>query len=519
MIRKPIISIFHAKAILLLIAALFTGTALAQTYNESISVSGGGTLTYQYEVQAGSCGGGSQTSANMWQNFSYTPSGGAATSLGGSIDYIYPCSYYQINGGWDYETNSYSSDNWSNELDLSYGSCTIAFDAYEGSSEGSASISCPQATTGYIDPKYIIVGVTYAPPGPSSNSYVQYTNSNLVGSTSSISNSFTSGISSSVSIKYGLKIPEVSKGSITTTYTNSATQTSSTSSTVSTSVQSTNSFKTFGTYDYFAPVDHDYDTVWVWLNPAVLLSVSSNSIAWNGYGYDGTDEPGMDIIGIQVGYLNGDFGPMPSDLTSELDRAWANDQIWASGQGPALTTADLANILAADPFSSSGYGLNEITYDPPSPETPDHRFTLASCNGLTTFPYSQGGPSQTPLVYTCTLSYTNMSSQAQQSSSTTSQMFSVDASFSGSGFLAKLSADLKTSYSLSWTTGTQSSITSSTTSSASLSIQGPACNNATPNTGPCVPVYDSSGDQPTSFAVYQDNVYGTFMFAPVHYYQ
>jgi hypothetical protein len=35
--------------------------------------------------------------------------------------------------------------------------------------------------TGFVNPKYVVVGVTYAPPGPSSN--VTYTNSKLVGTT------------------------------------------------------------------------------------------------------------------------------------------------------------------------------------------------------------------------------------------------------------------------------------------------------------------------------------------------
>lgn len=89
----------------LTLSAVATNFVHAQTQNVSISVSSGGTLTYQYQVQTGSCGGPSQTSANTWQNFSYTPSGGVATSLGGSIDYIYPCSSEQINGGWDYVSN------------------------------------------------------------------------------------------------------------------------------------------------------------------------------------------------------------------------------------------------------------------------------------------------------------------------------------------------------------------------------------------------------------------------------
>jgi hypothetical protein len=65
--------------------------------------------------------------------------------------------------------------------------------------------------------------------------------------------------------------------------------------------------KTFGTMNYDAPVNHDYDVIWIWLNPAVIFTVYSNgAVVWNGYGYDTTDQPGMDIVGIQLGALNGD---------------------------------------------------------------------------------------------------------------------------------------------------------------------------------------------------------------------
>lgn len=502
------------------VAMLFAISSLAhaQTYNESISVSGGGTLAYEYQIQTGSCGGAQQTSANTWQNFSYTPSGGSTTGLGGSIDYIYPCGYYGINGGWDYVTNDYSSNNWSNELDMPYGNCTIAFYASAGGAVGSASISCPPSYQGYINPKYLVVGVTYAPPGPSPNTWIQYFNSKLVGTTASIKDSFTSGITTSVSVSFGGKIPAVGSGKITTTYDSGSSQTNSTTSTVSTSMQSSYGFTTYGTPDYFAPVNNDYDIIWVWLNPAVILTVSSGTAVWNGYGYDSTDGPGIDIVGIAVGYLNGHFGAMPAGLSIQLARDWASSQMFAAGQGPGLTSTDLVNILAADPFSSSAYGPNVITYTPPSTETADHRFSLASCDGVTMIPYDQGEPSRSPAVYTCSFSYTNMSAQAKQISKTASESYSADSSFSGSAFLSRLNAEMKTTYSLSWTTDAQLSISSTTTSTASISVQGPPCNNATFGVGPCIPEYDSSGNEPTDFAVYQDNIYGTIMLAPIHYY-
>jgi hypothetical protein len=289
---------------------------------------------------------------------------------------------------------------------------------------------------------------------------------------------------------------------------------------VTTSIQVQTGEKTFGTGNYFAPVDNDYDTLWVWLNPVAIFTIYSGTAlpVWNGYGFDGTDQSEMDIVGIPLGYLNGDFGTMPPDIQTSLNRAWAADQVWAAGEGPALTSADLAHIASADPFSVSTYGLDYIGYVPPSPSTSDNRFTLSSCSSESSFNYVQAAPSQTPAIYTCSLTYVNLSTQAQEISTTYSQAFSTDISFSGSGFLKNLSADLKTAATLTWITDAQSSITTSTTSTANLSDQGPPCNNAVQGEGPCIPVYDASGNEPIQFDVYQDNMYGTFMFAPVHYY-
>lgn len=162
MIRSSAFHLIYHRIQLLLLVVLFAATsavAHAQSesfYNESVQVGTSGTLKYQLEVQTGYCGSSLQTSADMWQNFSFTPTGGTATSLGGSIDYIFPCGYYDINGGWDYETNTYSSDGWSNDLTLSPSvtingeNCTIDFYASEGGG-GSPSMSCVQPVTGYVD--------------------------------------------------------------------------------------------------------------------------------------------------------------------------------------------------------------------------------------------------------------------------------------------------------------------------------------------------------------------------------
>jgi hypothetical protein len=212
---------------------------------------------------------------------------------------------------------------------------------------------------------------------------------------------------------------------------------------------------------------------------------------------------------------------MPAQITASTNRTWAASQMWPSGQGPALTSADFTQIAKTDPFYESSYGPNFVGYAPPLPSTADYRFTGSTCInnnvGYPTFNYLQGNPSIDPNVFTCALSYANLSTQAQEISNTFSQTFSVDTSFSGSSFLSGLSRSLTSANTLTWTTVANDSISSSTVSTASFSVQGPPCGN-TPPSLTCVPEYDAAGDQPTQFYVYQDNMYGTFMFAPAHYY-
>lgn len=376
------------------------------------------------------------------------------------------------------------------------------------------------AEAGYVDPKFLVVGVTYAPPGPSANTSVSYMNSIFVGSTQSLSQSFMGSTTESVTLTHGFNIPLVASGKFSSTSATTASQSTKATSTVTSSVQVSSGEKTFGTGDYFAPVNHDYDQIWVWLNPVAMFTINAGTPlpVWNGYGADSTDQNGLDIVPIQLGYLNGHFGAIPPDIQTSINRTWAANQMWPAGQGPALNSVDLAQIASNDPFSVSTYGPTEIGSAPPSPSTPDNRFTLTACNSSNSFSYLQAAPSTTANIFTCTLTYANLSTLAQEISTSYSQTFSVDDSFSGLGFFSDFSAELKTSNTLTWTTDAQKSLTTSTTSTGSLSVQGPPCNNVMLGVGPCVPVYDANGNEPTQFMVYQDNMFGTFMFAPVHFY-
>jgi hypothetical protein len=158
---------------------------------------------------------------------------------------------------------------------------------------------------GYVDLRYIVLGVTYAPPGPSTNTFVQYTNSTLSGNTITLSSSFLGTYTESVSFTSGLTIPGVLSGSIESTKSTTTSQTITGSSSATTGFQVQTGMKTYGGGTYMAPVDNDYDTIWVWLNPVDIFSMDGKNITWDGYGYNEADENQPDIVGIPLGYLAG----------------------------------------------------------------------------------------------------------------------------------------------------------------------------------------------------------------------
>jgi hypothetical protein len=136
---------------------------------------------------------------------------------------------------------------------------------------------------------------------------------------------------------------------------------------------------TTGTGDAFNPVNHDYDIIWLWLNPLLIFTVDPNNpanVQANGYGYDPNDPAGandIDKFPVLVGCLNGHFGACPS-VANTLARSWVTTNEptvqWPAGDGPGINSNDIAQILKADPFTDPAYSL-------PSPlplNSPDGRF-------------------------------------------------------------------------------------------------------------------------------------------------
>jgi hypothetical protein len=351
---------------------------------------------------------------------------------------------------------------------------------------------------GWVHPKYVVVGVEYSPPGSSSK--VTYTKDTVVGNTTTTGSSFNNKVSQSISLSSTAGIPGFLSGKETTTISGSYAQQSGSSTTVSVSQTVSNTTGLEGFTDPVNGVNHNYDYIFVWLNPVVRFYDFTDSggvvhVVSMGYGYDMTDQRvfnDMDVIGIPVGCING-YLPAQSaawvatcdDIASVYARTWAAKNV--DGSGPGLTSTDLTNILHSDPF----YITYTPTLAPGSDTTTDGRFTECNTSGCTetidfepnlSDVYSQG--------YTTTTTNTHNYSHTET--------FSVEQQFSSSVFWKTFTLSLQTTDEMTWVYSSSYSVNTSDGQTASFSIVGPA------------PGYTG----PLQFVAFQDNYFGTFMFYP-----
>ena len=361
--------------------------------------------------------------------------------------------------------------------------------------------------TSVIYPKYIIMGITYAPPGPMSN--VAYTDTNYVGNTTTLTNTFSSAEGISLTIGSNAGVSGWVSGAVSGTASSEWTQTNSSTNTVTITGQTSNNWTTPGTPSYFTPVDHDQDIIWLWINPAIVLTADMNNAdavpVWDGYGYDATDPAnGMDVVGVPVGYLDGDI--TSTQYQNILARSWVTNMYWPNGDIPALTATDYATILQADPFTNSNYSVI-LGSGSGSTTTTDGRFTQAtSTNGTgESIYYLQENP-QWHSSYG--LTYSKTTTQGQSASNMYKQSWSISESFKGSFFFASVDYKMEETGSVTFTNMSQSSVTNTNTQSTVVTVYGPTCTGT-----PCNPAYSGEApSQPSLFDVYQDNIYGSLMF-------
>lgn len=399
---------------------------------------------------------------------------------------------------------------------------------------------------GYINPKYVVVGVTYAPPG--SNSSVTYANTTSVGNTAQLTNSFQSDVGYSVSVSgsVGAAIPAgqatcslLTPACVKLTFTESTdyTQGSTSSQTNTISKSSTLTYLTGGT-PTFAPVNDDNDYVWIWINPELLTSYSPPSgsvpaeLEFNGYLLDPNDpvsglpppsgqytgEP--DVVEMQVGCLNGDIncgrstiswangvqGPGSYVVSGPLERSWAsatNGYQWPAGEMPNLTFNDVCQIINSDPLAytpSQCPTQNDYTLlnSLPAGTTSDGRFTEESVGNPIQYPV--GAPTE---QYNAT--QTDTSSVAQGASQGFKEAFSVQEQFGVNWFdIFSSTTTMEQSLTLTWNDSWLNTLTTTKTLTDAFSVKGP------PDPPP---LYDG----PIEFLAYQDNLFGTFIFVPVDY--
>ncbi|HYX53487.1 MAG TPA: choice-of-anchor D domain-containing protein [Candidatus Limnocylindrales bacterium] len=363
---------------------------------------------------------------------------------------------------------------------------------------------------GFVNPKYIVVGVTYAPPGPQSR--VDYTNSVMLGTSTSIQNSFKRNITASVKISKSIAIPglETTNGKVvdTVSVSNSFTNGSTDGKSVTVNKTTTQSQTTPGPSDAFIGLDHDFDLVWVWLNPVVSLGVNDpnnpSTVTWNGVGFDPADAPDLEVIPIPVGVLNGDL-PLQADLAARLARAWAAGQAFPAGTGPGLTGpgtgTDFDAIVRFDPFW-------DCTPHPANcPTTIDAvRFTKSDSSNLI---YQQADPGQQPGPNGFGLNYTNTSVVSHGDSTEVSHTISIERAFSGGAFIGGLDLTLNDTTSFTQGTDTKTDLTTTQSGNVTATIVGPTCT-VPAGENFCQPQYTG----PVNFLVYMDNKFGSFMFFP-----
>jgi hypothetical protein len=344
---------------------------------------------------------------------------------------------------------------------------------------GGGSATMESFSMGGVAPKYLVLGVIYAPPGPGSTgsfgpSYVDYTNTTQLGTNTTWSSSFANGYSYSTS------------GSLLgITLGGGAEWTQETDD--STSIAVTKETSVSDKYPGISPastvgLNHDNDIVLLWLNPALLctaeeawtqlpIPAAAQCLIYDPMGIPSDpDSPQMDVVQIPVGELNGHFS-MQS----------LNPDLYQILQNHGVTSADYPTIAGVDPYAScgssiscvQGIGANSTRFDG------------------TGAPIVNFGNNCNSLSYTATYSSTTTAGQGASTSYTITNTLTGSQSFIGT-----MTEILKSTQ--TWTNKWSEATSSMTGQSASITVNQPC----------------SGYSGPSQFRVYKDNIYGSFMLYP-----
>ncbi len=333
------------------------------------------------------------------------------------------------------------------------------------------------ASTGYIMPKYQVAGVYYAAPGNKngSRSGVQYGSSFNNGISTSNTKTWNTTETVTLTLDGGLfgLIGTGNTKAVGWTQTNDST----TSVAITSSQQLTTSIQGPTATD---GLNHDYDVIWVWLNPVVGVAASSTFLSTSNFGYNSLDSLGMDVMPLTVGELKQlAAGISPSAIPSLVGSAGRLARTWNTGTG-ALQPSNYSAILKSDPFAQNS-AFN--------PAASSGRYDAVGVT-VNYVPAPQGG---SQICQTYSVSSTSTSTVGQ----TATDSNSVSTEVSGNLNLAKLVTGkyaVKGTYTYSNKWGQTANTGSGQTASETI----------------CGPAYQDAYAGNSAFTVWKDNVYGTF---------
>jgi hypothetical protein len=306
--------------------------------------------------------------------------------------------------------------------------------------------------SGQILPKYLVLTQVCAPPGASTggtDSSVSYSSQSTTGTIDSVSSSFKAGVTVGANISAGLGVNASFGVSVTAGSTSQLTVTKS--ETVDIAV----------TGPHSDGINHDYDVVYLLMNPVLDVTVIGNDVDWT-LGVSGTT--------AIIQYVLVEWLQTPSLMPSSVYQLLVTDA--------GMTQDDFDAILALNPFAADN------TATPPSPRYVPTQFS---------FPYEPAAQGAS----VPTITYTLTSATTTSTTDTMSVEYTLSCTLTEGLDVEDVTDKFSEAATLTLTETSTATATTGSTQVATLTIGGPS----------------SSYPGSTVLLAYLDTLYNTFVFA------
>ncbi|HEY1742850.1 MAG TPA: hypothetical protein VGG18_06760 [Granulicella sp.] len=383
----------RTKQLFLAIALLtFSRAAMAQTWQtNSVSVTGGGTLSYQVEQPNcnGSPGSSDDYLSSEYRDLTYTPASGPVLSTS-------PIGMSPGNGYDGICSGNYGK---TSPVTLVFGPGTYSI------SFNYVNHSATLVYSATVDPKFKVISILYAMPGNvSSNSF---TNTTTNGTVTTIGSNFSTGSSSAFSLGFLGSGINLNYGiSKTTGKSNAYTETIADAASIGNASNSSSP----------NTVEHNQDLFLIWLNPEVVLTSLGTSTLVNytmqTQSLNGVTPEPVDNVEVTAEVMQSNNGvtTIPLSLLQKqfdaitgsndlpgLASVCANQSQYAnncpSGGQCGCVPSDFTAILAQDPLLTATTSTNPMTVDTSGITTCTKPTATSSCRYVPV-PASKGSTTQ-----------------------------------------------------------------------------------------------------------------------------